>query len=384
MKPLENITVLEFCQYLAGPSAGLRLADLGARVIKIEKPVKGDEGRHLAVKNLFAGENSVLFHTINRNKESYVANLKSIPDLEKVKKLIAKADVLTHNFRPGVMERLGLDYDTVKAIHPEIVYGVITGYGNKGPWKNKPGQDLLVQSISGLTWLSGDRKDPPTPFGVSIADIICGNHLTQGILAALIRRNKTKTGALIEVNLLASLIDFQFEVITTYLNDGGKLPDRAGKGNAHAYLSAPYGIYETSDGYMVIAMGDLGYLGEKLGFPGLTEYQNKKDWFTKRDEIIETLSAFLKQKPTGQWLSLLEPAGIWCAEVCDYNTFLNHEGYKVLQMNQQIKIHHNGTMMTTRCPVRIDGERLFYSKGGPLLGENTEEINHEFQLDMAL
>lgn len=380
MKPLENIVVLEFCQYLAGPSAGLRLADLGARVIKIEKPVTGDEGRHLAIKNLFAGKDSILFHTINRNKESYVANLKLSKDLGKVKSLISQADVLTHNFRPGVMERLGLDYETVKAINPKIIYGVITGYGSKGLWKNKPGQDLLVQSLSGLTWLSGDRQDPPTPFGISIADIICGNHLTQGILAALIRRNKTKAGALIEVNLLASLIDFQFEVITTYLNDGGKLPDRAGKGNAHAYLSAPYGIYKTLDGYMVIAMGDLGYLGKSLGLPDLAIYQNKKDWFTKRDEITEILSDFLKHKATNLWLSLLDPAGIWCADVYDYNTFLNHEGYKTLQMGQQIKTAFDDTITTTRCPIRIDGEKLFSSKGGPSLGENTMAIDMEYKL----
>lgn len=380
MKPLENIIVLEFCQYLAGPSAGLRLADLGARVIKIEKPVTGDEGRHLAIKNLFAGKDSVLFHTINRNKESYMADLKSSKDLEKIKSLISQADILTHNFRPGVMERLGLDYETVKAINPKIIYGVITGYGSKGPWKNKPGQDLLVQSLSGLTWLSGDRQDPPTPFGISIADIICGNHLTQGILAALIRRNKTKSGALIEVNLLASLIDFQFEVITTYLNDGGKLPDRAAKGNAHAYLSAPYGIYETSDGYMVIAMGDLGYLGKSLELPELAIYQNKKDWFTKRDEITEILSDFLKHKTTSLWLSLLEPAGIWCADVYDYNTFLNHEGYKILQMSQRIKMASDESITTTRCPIRIDGEKLFSSKGGPSLGGDTITIDREFSL----
>src|SRR5690348_9165106 len=127
MKPLENLLVLEFCQYMAGPSAGLRLADLGARVIKIEKPGTGDSGRHLAIKSLYEGDDSLLFHTINRNKESYTADLKSPRDLEKIKKLIRHADVVTHNFRPGVMERLGLGYDTVKALNPRIVYGVISG-----------------------------------------------------------------------------------------------------------------------------------------------------------------------------------------------------------------------------------------------------------------
>jgi crotonobetainyl-CoA:carnitine CoA-transferase CaiB-like acyl-CoA transferase len=176
------------------------------------------------------------------------------------------------------------------------------------------------------------------------------------------------------------LIDFQFEVITTYLNDGGKLPDRAGKGNAHAYLSAPYGIYKTLDGYMVIAMGDLGYLGKSLGVPDLATYQNKKEWFTKRDEITEILSDFLKHRATHLWLSLLEPAGIWCADVYDYNTFLNHEGYKTLQMDQQIKMAFDDTITTIRCPIRIDGEKMFSSKGGPSLGENTIAIDLEFKL----
>jgi crotonobetainyl-CoA:carnitine CoA-transferase CaiB-like acyl-CoA transferase len=381
MKPLENLIVLEFCQYMAGPSAGLRLADLGARVIKIERPDAGDSGRHLAIKSLFEGEDSLLFHTINRNKESYAADLKSGEDLEKVKKLIARADVLTHNFRPGVMERLGLDYDTVKKINPRIVYGVISGYGDKGPWKGKPGQDLLVQALSGLTWLSGDRDDPPTAFGLSVADMICGSHLTQGILSALIRRGRTKGGALVEVNLLASLVDFQFEVITTFLNDGGKLPHRAARGNAHAYLSAPYGVYQTSDGYIAIAMGALGHLGETIGFSDMMAYENKEDWFTKRDEIGARLSEFLRQKSTGQWLALLEPADIWCADVLDYTRFLSHEGYRVLQMNQDIDAHNGQSITTTRCPIRIDGKKIFSTKAAPRLGQDTALINREFNLE---
>src|SRR5690606_13348542 len=154
-RPLEGLLVLEFCQFLAGPSAGLKLADLGARVIKIERPGSGDACRQLSIKNLFIGDDSLLFHTINRNKESYAANLMNPEDLERVKQLIAKADVMMHNFRHGVMEKIGLDYSKVKQINPKIIYGEVTGYGNLGPWANKPGQDLLVQSMSGLTYLSG-------------------------------------------------------------------------------------------------------------------------------------------------------------------------------------------------------------------------------------
>lgn len=378
MRPLENVIVLEFCQYLAGPSAGLRLADLGARVIKIERPGKGEGGRQLAIKNLFSGDDSILFHTVNRNKESYAADLKSPEDLEKVKRLIAEADILTHNFRPGVMENIGLDYASVKSINPRIIYGVISGYGSKGPWARKPGQDLLVQSMSGLAYLSGDREDAPTPFGLAVADIMCGAHFVQGILAALVRRGKTKQGALVEVSLLESILDFQFELLTTYLNDGGKLPERAKHGNAHAYLSAPYGIYRTKDKYIALAMEELDNLGEKLGFDELMEYPDRDAWFTKRDEIMQKLGSFLRKKTTAEWLAILEPADIWCAEIYDYQEFLHHEAFRVLKMSQETVTSYGDRIRTTRCPVRINGERLFSPVPAPLLGEHNTAIDRAF------
>ena len=165
MKPLDGILVLEFCQYLAGPSAGLRLADLGARVIKIERPKIGEGGRQISIKNLFIGEDSLVFHTINRNKESYAADLKNPEDLKSIKRLLELTDVMPHSFRPGIMEKIGLDYPSVNAINPKIIYGTVTGYGTKGPWKAKPGQDLLVQSLSGLAYLSGAAADGPIPMG---------------------------------------------------------------------------------------------------------------------------------------------------------------------------------------------------------------------------
>src|SRR5215469_13269859 len=211
MRPLEGLTVLEFAQYMAAPSAGLRLADLGARVIKIERPNSGEGGRQIAIKNLFLDGDSLVFHTINRNKESFAVDLKKADDLAAVNRLIARADVMTHNFRPGVMERIGLDWESVRQLNPRLVFGEVTGYGQEGPWKDKPGQDLLVQSLSGLTWLSGNAEQGPVPVG-----------------------------------LLESILDFQFEVITTHLADGGLPPQRSQRFNAHAYLSAPYGVYPTA------------------------------------------------------------------------------------------------------------------------------------------
>lgn len=211
VKPLDGLVVLEFSQFMAGPTAGLRLADLGARVIKIERPVKGEAGRQIAIRNIFVDGSSLVFHTINRNKESYAADLKDPEDLERVKKLIAQADVMTHNFRPGVMEKIGLDYQAVQKINPSIIYGVVTGYGSEGPWATRPGQDLLIQSLSGLTYLTDTHDAGPVPFGLAVADIMCGAHFIQGILAALIKRNKTKKSVLVEVSLLESVLDLQFE-----------------------------------------------------------------------------------------------------------------------------------------------------------------------------
>jgi len=193
---------------------------------------------------------------------SFTANFKDAPDLVRAKKLIEHADVMIANFRPGVMKKLGLDYEAVRAINPRLVYAAVTGYGNEGPWVELPGQDLLVQALSGVTWLSGDGGDGPIPMGLSVADMFAGHFLVQGVLACLVRRATTNAGGLVETSLLEAVTDFQFEVLTTHLNDGGKRPDRSHVGNAHAYLGAPYGIYKTSDGWLAIAMNPLDKLGK--------------------------------------------------------------------------------------------------------------------------
>ena len=192
--PLTGVTVLDFSQFLAGPVAALRLADLGARVIKIERPGSGDAGRQLAFAGRTVDGDSMSFHAMNRNKESIVADLKDPAGLARVRALVATADVVVSNFRPGVMERLGLDYETVHRINPGIVYGSVSGYGDTGPFKDRPGQDLLAQSIAGLPWLNGSRDDPPVPVGLAVADHLASCHLAQGITALLVRRFRTGRG----------------------------------------------------------------------------------------------------------------------------------------------------------------------------------------------
>ena len=193
--------MIDFSQFLSGPSASLRLADMGAEVIKVEKPETGDICRQLYVSDVVMDGESTIFHAINRNKESYAADLKNADDAVRIRALIEKADVVMHNFRPGVMERLGFDYESVKKINPSIIYAEISGYGTEGEWKDLPGQDLLLQAASGLTWLSNNNEENPTPMGVAVVDILAGTHLTQGILAALFQKGKTGEGALIQVSM---------------------------------------------------------------------------------------------------------------------------------------------------------------------------------------
>ena len=379
MELLKDILVLDFSQFLSGPSASLRMADMGARVIKIERPGTGDICRQLYVSDADVNGESTIFHSINRNKESFQADLKNGTDLEKIKNLVKKADVMIHNFRPGVMERVGLSYEAAKALNPQLVYATVNGYGAKGEWKDKPGQDLLLQAVSGITYLSGNRQDNPTPMGVAVADILAGTHLVQGILAALFSRFSTGEGALVEVSMLESLIDFQFEVLTCFYNDGHTLPERDAVNNAHAYIAAPYGIYKTSSGYLALAMGDIVRLGTLLGCDKLLSYTNRADWFDKKDEIKMILQDHLTSKSVHDWLAILEPADIWCAEVFDYDMLMEQEGFTALEMVQDVRAGEQ-LIRTTRCPIRVDGQLLKSVKGAPALGEHTASIVKEFNL----
>lgn len=267
VKPLEGITVLDFSQFLAGPVAAMRLADLGARVIKIERPQGGDIGRTLAFAGRSADGDTVSFHAMNRNKDGITADLKDSEDLEKVKALVRRADVIIQNFRPGVMERIGLDYESARKLNPRIVYGSASGYGDTGPWKDRPGQDLLAQAISGMPWLSGSRSDGPVPVGVSIADHLTSCHIAQGVTALLLRRERTGVGGHAQTSLLESLLDLQFELLSTRLNDPSIQVTRGGAHSAHAFLPAPYGTYPTGDGHIALAMNPLTKLGALLGIP---------------------------------------------------------------------------------------------------------------------
>lgn len=379
--PLSGLVVVDLCQFLSGPYASLRLQDLGARVIKIERPDGGDLSRRLYLTDTEIGGDSTNFHAINRSKESLALDLKNPADLAALRKLLAQADVVLQNFRPGVIERLGLDYPAVKAINPRIVYASITGWGLEGPWVDRPGQDLLAQARSGVMWLNGDADQGPVPFGLAVADMLAGAAACQGVLACLVRRGITGEGAHVETSLLEALVDFQFEVLTAYLNDGQRLPSRSGFRSAHAYLAAPYGVYPTADGWLAIAMTPIGRLAELFGLAALDPYKDKpKSWFSDRDAIKRIIADHVATHPTQYWLDILEPADIWCARVLTWNELIDSTGFKVLDMLQTVTREDNVSIRTTRAPIRINGVRPTTSRAAPLIGEQSAAIRKEFGL----
>ncbi|MGK6320729.1 CaiB/BaiF CoA transferase family protein [Sphingomonas sp. DT-204] len=368
--PLGGVTVLDFSQFLAGPSAALRLGDLGARVIKVERPDGGDAGRRLYLADLAFDRDSALFHAINRGKLSVAADLKDAGDLARVKALVARADVLIHNFRPGIMERLGLGWEAVSAPNPRLIYAGVSGYGPTGPWRDRPGQDLLVQSLSGIAWLSGNADGPPVPAGLAITDMMAGAQLAQGILALLVRRGVTGKGGRVDVSLIEAAIDLQFEHLAVYLNRGGAMPERSKVANANLYLAAPYGIYAAADGHLAIAMCPVDRLAEVIDCPALTAFPADR-WFAERDAIKAVLRDHLATQPSRHWLDRLEPAGIWAAPVNDWPGFTADPAFAALEATQQVTSPDGDRLTLTRCPIRIDGRVLANGRAAPRLGADT-------------
>ena len=374
--PLSGLMILDFSQFLAGPSCALRLADLGARVIKIERRAGGDASRALLLAGTTFDDTSALFHAINRGKESYAADLKDADDLAAVKRLVARADVLIHNFRPGIMERLGLGWDAVRALNPRLVYAGVSGYGPDGPWRDRPGQDLLVQSLSGMAWLSGDAGDPPVPAGLSITDMMAGAHLCQGILALLLRRGVSGRGGRVDVSLMEAAIDLQFEHLSVHLNQDEPMPPRSQVAGGNVYLAAPYGLYATADGHIALAMAPVDRLGALLGLAELGDFP-PDTWYSERDAIKALLRDHLLTQSAAHWLALLEPAGIWCAPVLDWPALIAEPAFTALGATQRIVASSGASMMTTRCPIRIDGAILRSSRAAARLGADQNRIDEE-------
>ncbi|WP_171133467.1 CaiB/BaiF CoA-transferase family protein [Ruegeria sp. HKCCA5014] len=377
--PLKGITVVDFSQFLAGPYASLKLLDMGARVIKVENPDKGDLCRQIYLSDTRIEDDSTLFHSINRGKESIALDLKSPQGLEAARRLIGRADIVIQNFRPGVMERLGLGYCDVQQIKPDIIYGSVSGYGPSGEWADLPGQDLLAQARSGIMWLNGNAEQGPVPVGLPIADISAGANLAQGLLGALFHRSRTGEGALVETSLLDSLLDLQFEFLTTYLNNGERPPQRLKQGSAHGYLAAPYGVYETAEGHLALAMTPIETLAKLMDLPDLCGDQDDPGYlFQRKKEIFNRLQRAFRTRSAKAWEQELGPQGVWCARVLDWPETLASDGFT--DMIQQVQTSSGTDLRMMQSPVRFGGTRVAELQAAPLLNEHGAALLKEIGL----
>jgi crotonobetainyl-CoA:carnitine CoA-transferase CaiB-like acyl-CoA transferase len=293
---LEGIKVLSFTHFLQGPAAAQMLADVGADVIKIEPP-SGAFERNWSGLDAFVEGVSVFFLLGNRNQRSISLNLRDERAKEIVWRLIREADVLIENYRPGVLQKMGFGYEDVHAINPRLVYCSCTGYGSSGPYSKRPGQDLLLQAMSGMTMLSGQADSPPTPFGAAIVDQHAAALGAFGVLAALQARERTGTGALVESNLLNAALDLQTEPLTYYMNKGPLWP-RTQPPSGSRFHPAPYGIYGTLDGWIAISLTPIEKLAVALDSPGLAAFDDPKDNVRHRDEVNRIVHEALAARPT--------------------------------------------------------------------------------------
>ncbi len=377
--PLTGIQVLGFTHFAQAPFALQLLGDLGANVINIEKPGTGDFNRTF-FPNEKTGNQSPFFLSMNRNKRSMVLDLKKRASKKVMERLLKRTDVLVTNYRPGVLDKLGLGYEDCKKINPPIIYCEASGFGSTGPYAQQPGQDLLIQSISGYTSICGTDGMPSTG-GVYVIDMYSSMILACGILSALIHRMKTGQGQKVEVNLLDSAFHLQSQEYGYYLNTG-VLPKRPKKYTGHVYQEAPYGIYKTLDGYIAISANmyekEVKRFGEILGIDNLIEVMpNKKVMMENREEIYDLISEVIKKKPTDYWLKKFKAEGFWCAETNTYEEAIHHP--QVIH-NEIIKVMEHpkaGKVRVIGTPIKFSETPAEIRIPPPLLGQHTEEILEE-------
>ncbi len=372
--PLEGLRVADFTQLAQGPFSTQILGDLGADIIKIE-PIKGDWMRHWTMNNTWVNGEGVSFLTLNRNKRSIALDLKNPRGKEVALRIIGKSDVLTENFRPGVMKRLGLDYEFLHEQFPELVYVASTGWGSSGPYLTRPGQDLLAQAVSGTSYLAGDQDGPPIAAAVGVADFTAGFHIVIAALAGVFRRQQSGQGQRVDVDLLSSLMHLYIQEYAVYLNGGG-LPERSRSNIPNAYLGAPYGYFETSDGYIAIPMNPIGKVAELIGvegYEGVTETQIMEG----RDKIREDLAKGFIKKTTQEWLDILLAEDIWCAPVQDFAEAEKDPQIAENEMIVEWEHPDAGKVRTTGIPFRLTETPGGVFRPAPRLSEHAAEILEE-------
>ena len=369
---LTGYRVIDCTIAMAGPFAAQRLGDLGADVIKVE-PVAGEWQRFASAGGANGNRINVSFLSLNRNKRSLAVDLKSPGGTDVMRELVASADVFLQNYRPGVAARLGLDYESLAAINPSIVYVSISGYGEDGPYKDRPGQDLLLQAMSGAMLSAGRSGEPPTPAGQYLADAITASTAFEGVLAALLHRERTGEGQLVTVNMLDALTTLQMQELSVF-TVGGIPQERGEQPNAHVYIRAPYGVFATSDGYIALGFADLETLGTVIGEPSFAGMVPEVDGWTRRDELYAKTEARLHTDTSANWLERLLAAGIWAGPVYGYQELVDDP--QIAHNGTFVEYEHptEGHIKTPGFPYKFSATPPRIDRGAPLVGQHSREV----------
>ncbi|HVZ06708.1 CaiB/BaiF CoA transferase family protein [Rhodopila sp.] len=383
-KALSHIRVLDMSRVLAGPFLAQNLADLGADVIKIERPGHGDESRTFPpyLKGADGGttDDSAYFSSVNRGKRSVTIDLATPQGQALVRSLAAKTDVIIENYRVGTLQRYGLDYESIRRINPSIIYCSITGFGQTGPYRQRPGYDYVFQAMSGLMSLTGERDDlpggGPAKIGVAICDVITGIYSSFAVTAALLHRERTGVGQYIDMSLLDVQIAAISHINMNYLVSG-KVPPRMG--TAHPSI-VPYQVFDGADGKFVLAVGNDGQfakLCEIIGQPSLAQrpsFRTNVDRVSHRDKLILLLTAEFAKQPVAYWTERLIAAGVPCGPINDLRQVFADEHVRFREMQREIPHQRAGVLPILANPIRFSETPPSYDRAPPALGEHTTSV----------
>ncbi len=380
--PLAGVRVLDVSQVMAGPFCSMLLGDMGADVIKIEPGDGGDQARRAQGFKL-RGDDSLGFINMNRNKRSVVLNLKSEPGRKVFHRLVETADILVENYRPGATARLGIDYQTLKAINPRLIYASISGFGQTGPWAGRPGFDMIAQAMAGVMSITGHPNQPPTKAGVPLADIGCALFAVYAILSALIGATRTGEGQYIDASLFDAAIAFGVWDITDYWGTG-RVPGPLGTGHR---MNAPYQAVRASDDYFVIGAGSARLWETLCAAIGRSELLADRRFTTVADRLanrlvlIEELEKTFVTRPSAEWIELLLDAGVPAGPILDYAEALGSEHARVRENVIEIDHPVEGKVKSIGFPVKLSRTKQRVRRHPPLLGEHTDEILAELGYD---
>jgi len=377
MKPLSNIKILDLTRVLAGPYSTMLMQELGAEVIKVEMPGRGDDARYFGP---FKNNTSAYFISINRGKKSISLNLKSEEGRKILLELVKKVDIVTENFRPGTMEKLGLSYDVIKKINPRIIYASTSGFGQTGPDSKKPAYDMLVQAMSGMMSITGWQDKPPTRVGVSIGDLGAGLYTIIGILSALYQRTITGEGQQVDVAMLDCQLSLLENAIVRH-DVSGQSPKP--NGNQHPTIT-PFQVFKTKDSYMALAMGNnvmWANFCKAINRTDLLENDNYSDNLKRtenRDELLAEIIPIIEKKDLSEWVEIFEEAKLPYSPVNSIGEVMEHKQVKARNMIVETESKATGKIKVAGNPIKMTNidEENFREKA-PEIGEHNSEIYKE-------